>query len=97
MTDTPRRHVACSFCGKRQDQVRRLIAGPRRVFICDQCVQLCTEIIAEGPSLPPPSRAASPPTRARARTKWWQRWLPDRHQRGPTLPIVGTLADPDQV
>jgi ATP-dependent Clp protease ATP-binding subunit ClpX len=34
----------CSFCGKRQDQVRKLIAGPG-VFICDQCVALCNEVL----------------------------------------------------
>src|SRR5712691_8110195 len=37
----------CSFCGKRQDQVKKLIAGPTRVFICDECVTLCREIIDE--------------------------------------------------
>ena len=37
----------CSFCGKSQGQVKRLIAGPDRVFICDECVTLCSQIIAE--------------------------------------------------
>jgi ribosomal protein L37AE/L43A len=37
---------ACSFCGKRQDQVRRLIAGPG-VWICNECVVLCVEILAK--------------------------------------------------
>ena len=37
----------CSFCGKDQKQVRRLIAGPGGVFICDECVALCNNIIAE--------------------------------------------------
>jgi len=37
---------ACSFCGKRQDQVRKLVAGPG-VWICDNCVALCVEILAE--------------------------------------------------
>jgi hypothetical protein len=41
-----RRAGACSFCGKRQDQVRRLIAGPG-VWICNQCVVLCVEILAD--------------------------------------------------
>src|SRR3984893_16809166 len=43
----------CSFCGKNQDQVKRLIAGPGAVYICDECVELCREIIHEesgGPS-----------------------------------------------
>jgi ATP-dependent Clp protease ATP-binding subunit ClpX len=37
----------CSFCGKAQGQVKRLIAGPDRVFICDECVALCGQIITE--------------------------------------------------
>ena len=37
----------CSFCGKSQDQVQRLIAGPGGVYICDECVDLCREIIEE--------------------------------------------------
>jgi ATP-dependent Clp protease ATP-binding subunit ClpX len=37
----------CSFCGKTQDQVQRLIAGPGGVYICDECVDLCREIIEE--------------------------------------------------
>ena len=37
----------CSFCGKNQDQVKRLIAGPGAVYICDECVALCQEIILE--------------------------------------------------
>ena len=40
----------CSFCGKSQDQVRRLIAGPGSVYICDECVELCREIIHEDAS-----------------------------------------------
>ena len=38
--------VKCSFCGKYQDQVRRIIAGPG-VYICDECIELCREIIDE--------------------------------------------------
>ena len=37
--------VRCSFCNKTQDQVRKLIAGPAGVYICDECVELCTSII----------------------------------------------------
>ena len=37
----------CSFCSKPQAQVKRLIAGPDRVFICDECVTLCDQIISE--------------------------------------------------
>jgi len=38
--------LVCSFCGKSQDEVRKLIAGPT-VYICDECIELCNEIIAE--------------------------------------------------
>ncbi len=38
--------LKCSFCGKPQDQVRKLVAGPG-VYICDECIELCTEIIEE--------------------------------------------------
>ena len=39
-------NLRCSFCGKSRDQVRKLIAGPT-VYICDECVGLCNEIMAE--------------------------------------------------
>ena len=39
--------VRCSFCGKPQDQVGRLIAGPNGAYICDECVDICAEIIDE--------------------------------------------------
>src|SRR5260221_110709 len=38
--------LVCSFCGKGQDEVRKLIAGPT-VYICDECIDLCNDIIAE--------------------------------------------------
>jgi len=47
---TPERLLYCSFCGKSQDEVHKLIAGSS-VFICDECVDLCNEIIKE--DLPP--------------------------------------------
>ncbi|MDO8521052.1 MAG: ATP-dependent Clp protease ATP-binding subunit ClpX [bacterium] len=40
--------LLCSFCGKNQNEVRKLIAGPS-VFICDECIELCNDIIAEDP------------------------------------------------
>ena len=39
--------VRCSFCNKTQSQVRKMIAGPRGTYICDDCVAICTEIIEE--------------------------------------------------
>jgi ATP-dependent Clp protease ATP-binding subunit ClpX len=44
----------CSFCGKSQDQVQRLIAGPSGVYICDECIDLCREIIEEEQSTAKP-------------------------------------------
>jgi ATP-dependent Clp protease ATP-binding subunit ClpX (EC 3.4.21.92) len=41
-----KKQLRCSFCGKSQEQVKRLIAGPN-VYICDECVELCQEIIKE--------------------------------------------------
>ena len=46
-TGGERQEYACSFCGKRPAEIRRLIAGPKGVFICDECVALCNTIIAE--------------------------------------------------
>ncbi len=68
----------CSFCDKTQDQVERLIGGPRSIFICDECVALCQEIIEEGRA----SRraATSAPDQAAAEQ------APDEHQLQAPLP-----------
>src|SRR5260370_29825097 len=42
---TPPKTLYCSFCGKRQHEVRRLIKGPPPLFICDECAELCIDII----------------------------------------------------
>ena len=39
--------IRCSFCGKPQEQVRKLIAGPKGTYICDECVEICSDIIEE--------------------------------------------------
>ena len=39
--------VRCSFCNKTQAQVRKLIAGPNGAYICDECIDVCAEIIEE--------------------------------------------------
>ncbi|MDR2416572.1 MAG: ATP-dependent Clp protease ATP-binding subunit ClpX, partial [Holosporales bacterium] len=51
----------CSFCGKSQHEVRKLIAGPT-VFICDECVDLCTGIIREDQRALPPHTKDGIPT-----------------------------------
>lgn len=42
-----RKQLRCSFCNKTQDQVRKLIAGPGNVYICDECIEICSEIVEE--------------------------------------------------
>lgn len=62
--------LQCSFCGKRQDEVRKVVAGPG-VFICDQCVELCYAILhEEGPPAP-----ESPVRRPRSRWLNLSGWL----------------------
>ena len=45
-TSSSEKLLYCSFCGKSQHEVRKLIAGPS-VFICDECIELCNDIIRE--------------------------------------------------
>ena len=64
-------HLKCSFCGKSQEQVRKLIAGPG-VYICDECVDLCNEILDEelldsGTPAPQPVPPKEAPQKRRAR------------------------------
>ena len=47
MSNINKEKFSCSFCGKTEDQVRRLIAGPDGAFICDECVEICAGIIEE--------------------------------------------------
>ncbi|NWG20991.1 MAG: ATP-dependent Clp protease ATP-binding subunit ClpX [Chloroflexi bacterium] len=53
----------CSFCGRGQEEVQRLIAGPGTVFICDECVALCSAIIAEESGTRPSVRRGTGPAR----------------------------------
>ena len=39
--------IRCSFCNKTEDQVRKLIAGPGGVYICDECIDVCSEILED--------------------------------------------------
>ncbi|MGB9112282.1 MAG: ClpX C4-type zinc finger protein [Acidimicrobiales bacterium] len=48
ISDADSRHpVNCSFCGKSQNQVKRIVAGPDDVYICNECVDLCLLLMAE--------------------------------------------------
>jgi ClpX C4-type zinc finger/Glyoxalase superfamily protein len=40
--------LRCSFCGKTQHEVKRLIAGPPPVFVCDECIELCNDVLEDG-------------------------------------------------
>lgn len=68
----------CSFCGKSQEQIARLIAGPGGVYICDQCVALCQEIIQEEPA----AQCALKHTPDQAATDQ----APSEHQRSEPVP-----------
>ncbi|CEJ43846.1 ATP-dependent protease ATP-binding subunit ClpX [Umezakia ovalisporum] len=65
-------HLKCSFCGKSQEQVRKLIAGPG-VYICDECVDLCNEILDEelldtNTAASQPAPRSEPPQKRRPRS-----------------------------
>ena len=65
--------VRCSFCGKTPDKVRRLVAGPG-VFICDNCIRLCNEIINERPTAGAPTASSWALRREReTKPRWWRR------------------------
>ena len=57
-------NLSCSFCGKSQREVKKLIAGPT-VYICDECIELCNDIIAEeyGQEDAPPAHSKLPKPR----------------------------------
>src|SRR4029077_16688669 len=59
--------LKCSFCGKSQNDVRKLIAGPT-VYICDECIELCNDIIAEEGEEEKCGETRRPPTPAEIKT-----------------------------
>jgi ATP-dependent Clp protease ATP-binding subunit ClpX len=80
-------HLKCSFCGKSQDQVRKLIAGPG-VYICDECIDLCNEILDE--ELVEGQGHGSRPT-AEANRKTAQRKAPK------PAPTLASIPKPQQI
>ena len=84
----------CSFCGKSQHEVRKLIAGPQ-VFICDECIELCNDIVREelqrfrrGSAISVrPSRVGQASCRCTGRDSWLARQLRDRP--GQSQEVVG--------
>ena len=61
----------CNFCGKRKDQVRKLVAGPG-VFICDRCIELCNEVIRDERPPAPGSAAGRPRWRRVTNSGWFR-------------------------
>jgi ATP-dependent Clp protease ATP-binding subunit ClpX len=78
-------HLKCSFCGKSQEQVRKLIAGPG-VYICDECVELCNEILDEE-LLEPGNPMAQPPARQE----------PPRKRREPSIIALNQIPKPQEL
>jgi ClpX C4-type zinc finger len=85
-----RSKLACSFCGKPDSEVKRLIAGPK-VFICDTCVGLCNDILA---ARPPPGEAslAAPGPRRSGHRSWLaylgRRWKTSSHDFAGSAPAL---------
>jgi ATP-dependent Clp protease ATP-binding subunit ClpX len=80
-------HLKCSFCGKSQEQVRKLIAGPG-VYICDECVELCNEILDE--ELYAAGGASAPASRREP--------LPEKSRRVRTSPLApGQIPKPREI
>ena len=80
-------HLKCSFCGKSQEQVRKLIAGPG-VYICDECVDLCNEILDE--ELFDSSSAVAPPTPRREQQ-------PERSRKSPSHISLSQIPKPRDI
>ena len=59
MNDDSKKTLRCSFCGKTEEQVHRMIQGPG-VRICDNCIQLCMDILHEGYDLGDETAAEGP-------------------------------------
>jgi len=81
-------HLKCSFCGKSQDQVRKLIAGPG-VYICDECIDLCNEILDEElvDSQGNPRHSNEPSRKA----------TPATHKSGKPAPTLASIPKPQEI
>lgn len=80
-------HLKCSFCGKSQEQVRKLIAGPG-VYICDECVDLCNEILDEELA---EARALSPHASSRRKPP------PAKGAPAAAAPTLGRIPKPQEI
>lgn len=81
-------HLKCSFCGKSQEQVRKLIAGPG-VYICDECIDLCNEILDE-------ELVEGQPSQGRPSHEHNRR-APARKQPSRPAPTLASIPKPHQI
>ena len=81
-------HLKCSFCGKSQDQVRKLIAGPG-VYICDECIDLCNEILDEELVDSQGNRGQAADTSRKA--------APAAKKSGKPAPTLASIPKPQQI
>lgn len=81
-------HLKCSFCGKSQEQVRKLIAGPG-VYICDECIDLCNEILDE--ELVEGQSSQGRPAHDHSRR------APSRKQPSRPAPTLASIPKPQQI
>ncbi|MEO0519492.1 MAG: ATP-dependent protease ATP-binding subunit ClpX [Cyanobacteria bacterium P01_A01_bin.116] len=80
-------HLKCSFCGKSQEQVRKLIAGPG-VYVCDECVDLCNEILDE--ELFDSNSSVSAPSPRREQ-------MPERRRKSPSPIALNQIPKPREI
>ncbi|MEL7359360.1 MAG: ATP-dependent protease ATP-binding subunit ClpX [Cyanobacteria bacterium J06560_6] len=80
-------HLKCSFCGKSQEQVRKLIAGPG-VYVCDECVDLCNEILDEELFDSNSSGAVASPRRDQS---------PERRRKSPSPIALNQIPKPREI
>ena len=81
-------HLKCSFCGKSQDQVRKLIAGPG-VYICDECIDLCNEILDE--------KLVDSQGNTRHGADQSRKASPAPHKTGAPAPTLASIPKPQQI
>src|SRR6185295_6903753 len=65
--------LRCSFCHKDQASVRKLIAGPNNVCICDECIKVCVDIVNDDPYVRKGGERVAPPPRLEPYTEWTSR------------------------
>ena len=81
-------HLKCSFCGKSQDQVRKLIAGPG-VYICDECIDLCNEILDE--------ELVDSQSSARQSAEQHRKSAPATRKSGKPAPTLASIPRPQDI